>query len=211
MNPLDDILGTDHGTPCLSLYQPTHRSFPDNRQDPIRFRNLVKTLDERLREADPAADANALLAPFHALAEDRDFWNHAQDALAVLGISASLRLVLPRVLALACAMPLLVVWTDALALWGGMIAADRELGIPPSLFLSKLPDVVPVSNLWLGVEKGAAFGVLIGIIACHFGLRVEPNTQSLGAGTTRSVVASITAVILADALFAIMTSRGWFG
>jgi phospholipid/cholesterol/gamma-HCH transport system permease protein len=133
------------------------------------------------------------------------------DALAVLGISASLRLVLPRVLALACAMPLLVVWTDAMALWGGMIAAARELGIPPSLFLSKLPDVVPVSNLWLGVEKGAVFGVLIGIIACHFGLRVEPNTQSLGAGTTRSVVASITAVILADALFAIMTSHGWFG
>ena len=91
MNPLDDILGTDHGTPCLSLYQPTHRSFPDNRQDPIRFRNLVKTLDERLREADPAADANALLAPFHALAEDRDFWNHAQDALAVLGAPGSFR------------------------------------------------------------------------------------------------------------------------
>ena len=91
MNPLDDILGTDHGTPCLSLYQPTHRSFPDNRQDPIRFRNLVKTLDERLREADPAADASALLAPFHALAEDRDFWNHAQDALAVLGAPGSFR------------------------------------------------------------------------------------------------------------------------
>lgn len=133
------------------------------------------------------------------------------DALAVLGISPSLRLVLPRVLALACVMPLLVVWTDAMALWGGMIAADRELGIPPSLFLSKLPDVVPVSNLWLGVAKGAAFGVLIALIACHFGLRVEPNTQSLGAGTTRSVVASITAVILADAVFAIMTSHGWFG
>ena len=133
------------------------------------------------------------------------------DALAVLGISPSLRLVLPRVLALACAMPLLVLWTDALALWGGMIAADRELGIPPSLFLTKLPDVVPVSNLWLGVEKGVVFGVLIALIGCHFGLRVEPNTQSLGAGTTRSVVASITAVILADALFAIMTSHGWFG
>jgi phospholipid/cholesterol/gamma-HCH transport system permease protein len=133
------------------------------------------------------------------------------DALSVLGISPSLRLVLPRVLALACAMPLLVLWTDALALWGGMIAADPELGIPPSLFLSKLPDVVPVSNLWIGVEKGAAFGVLIGLIACHFGLRVEPNTQSLGTGTTRSVVASITAVILADALFAIMTSHGWLG
>ena len=133
------------------------------------------------------------------------------DALAVLGISPSLRLVLPRVLGLAVAMPLLVVWTDALALWGGMLAAERELGIPPTLFFSKLPDVVPVSNLWLGVGKGVAFGVLIAMIACHFGLRVEPNTESLGGGTTRSVVASITAVILADALFAIMTSQGWLG
>jgi phospholipid/cholesterol/gamma-HCH transport system permease protein len=61
------------------------------------------------------------------------------------------------------------------------------------------------------VAKGAAFGVLIALIACHFGLRVEPNTQSLGEGTTRSVVASITAVILADAVFAIMTSHGWLG
>ena len=104
-------------------------------------------------------------------------------------------------------MPLLVVWTDALALWGGMIAADRELGIPPSLFLSKLPNVVPVANLWLGVEKGAVFGVLIALIACHFGLRVEPNTQSLGAGTTRSVVTAITIVLIVDSLFAVAFSH----
>jgi hypothetical protein len=85
MTLLDDILGVDRGTPCLSLYQPTHRSFPDNRQDPIRFRNLVRTLDEQLRRLHPAADAQALLAPFRKLADDHDFWNHAQDALAVLG------------------------------------------------------------------------------------------------------------------------------
>jgi hypothetical protein len=85
MSLLDDILGAGHGTPCLSLYQPTHRSFPGNRQDPIRFRNLVKTLEQGLRNGYPAADAHALLAPFHALADDRDFWNHTHDALAVLG------------------------------------------------------------------------------------------------------------------------------
>ena len=98
MSLLDDILGIDHGTPCLSLYQPTHRSFPDNRQDPIRFRNLVKTLDERLRDLDSATDANALLAPFHALAAEHDFWNRAQDSLAVLaapGVFRVLRLQRP--------------------------------------------------------------------------------------------------------------------
>ncbi len=71
--------------PCLSLYQPTHRTFPENQQDPIRFRNLVRELEEALRERFPAADAEGLLAPFWRLAEDADFWNHALDGLAVLG------------------------------------------------------------------------------------------------------------------------------
>jgi phospholipid/cholesterol/gamma-HCH transport system permease protein len=129
------------------------------------------------------------------------------DALAAMGISRSFRLVLPRVFALAVALPLLVLWTDTLALAGGILAAQHELGIGFRLFLDKLPGAVPISNLWLGLVKGAVFGTLIGLVACHFGLRVEPNTRSLGAGTTRSVVVAITLVILADALFAIITSK----
>ncbi len=129
------------------------------------------------------------------------------DALAAMGLSASFRLVLPRVLALSIAMPLLTLWTNALALLGGMVAAQHELGISLGLFVSKLPDVVEVSNLWLGLGKGVVFGALIALVSCHFGLRIEPNTRSLGAGTTRAVVAAITLVILADAVFAIVTSR----
>jgi len=71
--------------PCLTLYQPTHRHHPDNQQDRIRFRNLVKGLEDSLRQAHPADTAATLLAPFHALADDRAFWNHALDGLAVLG------------------------------------------------------------------------------------------------------------------------------
>lgn len=78
------LLGT-HEPPCLSLYQPTHRRQPDRRQDSIRFRNLVKSLDESLRRDARARDVTALLAPFHALAEDSAFWNHGQDGLAVFG------------------------------------------------------------------------------------------------------------------------------
>jgi phospholipid/cholesterol/gamma-HCH transport system permease protein len=129
------------------------------------------------------------------------------DALAVMGLSRSLRLVLPRVAALTLSLPLLVLWTDALALWGGMITAERELGIGLRLFFLKLPDVVPVANLWLGLGKGAAFGFLIALVACHFGLNVEPDTKSLGKFTTRSVVTSITLVIVADAVFAVLTSH----
>ena len=61
-----------------------------------------------------------------------------------------------------------------------------------------------VNNLILASIKSVVFGMLIALIGCHFGLRVEPNTQSLGEGTTASVVTSITAVILVDALFAIL-------
>ena len=81
------VLLAAHEPPCLSLYQPTHRLHPDNQQDPIRFRNLVKTLEASLRHRHPERDIRPLLAPFHTLAGDRDFWNHTLDGLAVLATS----------------------------------------------------------------------------------------------------------------------------
>lgn len=126
------------------------------------------------------------------------------DAMRVMGISHGERLILPRVVALAVAMPLLVVWTDLVALIGGMLAAWFVLDVDYRLFVGMLPSVVPLANLWIGLAKGVVFGMLIALVACHFGLRIKPNTQSLGEGTTASVVASITVVILADAVFAIL-------
>ena len=79
------MLLREHESPCLSLYQPTHRQHPENLQDPIRFRNLVKKLEDSLRRKYASRDIPALLRPFHALADDKAFWNHAGDGLAVLG------------------------------------------------------------------------------------------------------------------------------
>lgn len=126
------------------------------------------------------------------------------DAMLVMGIPHGFRLILPRVLALAIAMPLIVIWTDVMALIGGMVSAMTSLGLSPGFFIDTLPNVVKLPNLWLGEAKGVVFGMLIALTACHFGLRIEPNTTSLGQGTTASVVASITIVILADAVFAIL-------
>ncbi|MDB5759654.1 MAG: transport system permease protein, partial [Burkholderia sp.] len=126
------------------------------------------------------------------------------DAMLVMGLPHGFRLIMPRVLALALVMPLLVVWTDAMALVGGMAAAQLQLGMSPSYFLQKLPGAVPIANYWIGLGKGVAFGTLIALVACHFGLRIKPNTESLGQGTTSSVVTAITVVILADAVFAIV-------
>jgi phospholipid/cholesterol/gamma-HCH transport system permease protein len=126
------------------------------------------------------------------------------DAMRVMGIPHGLRLILPRVLALAIAMPLLVMWTNIIALTGGAVAAKIVLGIDMSFFARALPGVVPIANLWFGLGKGMAFGMLIAIVGCHFGFRIKANSQSLGEGTTASVVTSITVVILADAVFAIL-------
>lgn len=127
------------------------------------------------------------------------------DALAAMGVSRSIRLVLPKVVALTLAMPLLVLWTSAVALLGGMVSAWVQLDLSFGFFLETLPRVVPIANLYIGLAKGAVFGLLIALVACHFGLRVAPNTESLSANTTASVVSAITLVILADALFAIAT------
>lgn len=124
--------------------------------------------------------------------------------MRVLGIGHGFRLVLPRALALALVMPLISVWTTLAALVGGMLAADATLGVTPAYFVQALPGAVDVANLTLAVGKSVVFGVLIALIGCHFGLRVQPNTESLGRGTTASVVASITMVILVDALFAVV-------
>lgn len=126
------------------------------------------------------------------------------DAMRVLGISHGFRLVLPRAMALAVVMPLVAVWTTLAALTGGMLAADLALDITPRFFFSSLPAAVQLSNLVLALGKSVVFGLLIALIGCHYGLRVKPNTESLGAGTTSSVVTSITAVILVDALFAVV-------
>ncbi|MGI4847960.1 MAG: MlaE family ABC transporter permease [Janthinobacterium lividum] len=126
------------------------------------------------------------------------------DAMLVMGLPHGFRLIMPKVLALAIVMPLLVVWTDAMALIGGMAAGRLELGMSVAYFINELPDAVPIANYWIGLGKGVVFGALIALVACHFGLRIKPNTESLGQGTTTSVVTAITVAILADAVFAVV-------
>jgi len=127
------------------------------------------------------------------------------DALATMGISRTLRIILPKVAALSVAMPLLVLWTSAVALIGGMLAAYLQLDLSPAYFIDNLPKAVPVANLLIGLGKGVVFGFCIALVASHFGLHVKPNTESLSAHTTTAVVASITTVIVVDALFAVAT------
>ncbi|MGR9088337.1 MAG: MlaE family ABC transporter permease [Gammaproteobacteria bacterium] len=126
------------------------------------------------------------------------------DALSAMGISLSLRLVLPKVTAMILVLPLLSVWTNGAALLGGMFSAQNTLDISYQQFFQKLPDAVPLINVFIGLGKSSVFGMMIALIACHFGFRIKPNTESLGNETTNSVVTAITIVIMVDALFAIL-------
>jgi phospholipid/cholesterol/gamma-HCH transport system permease protein len=127
------------------------------------------------------------------------------DALSTMGISRNLRVVLPKVLGLTFVSPLLVLWTSSWALAGGAFASNLELGISFRFFFEYLPLVVQPVNLTLSLIKGLMFGFVVALVACHFGLRIKPNTESLSNSTTSSVVTAISGVILVNALFAILT------
>lgn len=126
------------------------------------------------------------------------------DAMAVIGISQGVRLILPIVAALTLALPLTVLWTDVVALLGGALAADVQMNVDMAYFFSHLPAEVPIANLWLGLAKSVVFGFMISLIACHFGLKIRPNTESMRLGTTNSVVTSIAAIMVVDAIFAVL-------
>lgn len=127
------------------------------------------------------------------------------DALTTMGISRMLRVILPKVLGLTFIAPFLVLWTSFWAISGGALSANLELGISFRFFFDYLPQVVQPVNLSLSLVKGLLFGFVVTLVACHFGLRIKPNTESLSTSTTTSVVTSIVAVILVDAWFAIVT------
>jgi phospholipid/cholesterol/gamma-HCH transport system permease protein len=129
------------------------------------------------------------------------------DAMSVLGISHVRRLVVPKAIGQLVALPLVVVWVDLTAIIGGMLGARLQLGIAFRDFLHGLVQLVPLSNVWFGVGKGALFGLLVALISCHFGFGIRPDTESLSAGTTRAVVTALTVVLLVDAVLAIVFSH----
>jgi hypothetical protein len=89
----EDVAGllTGQDTPCISLYQPTHRRHPENQQDPIRYRNLLAEMENSLRQKYPAGEVETLLEKFRALERDDDFWNHRTDGLAILSSPGTFR------------------------------------------------------------------------------------------------------------------------
>ncbi|HLS56496.1 MAG TPA: ABC transporter permease [Zeimonas sp.] len=126
------------------------------------------------------------------------------DAIRTLGLSAEQVLVVPRVLALVLSLPLLVFVGDVMGLLGAMTIAERMLDITPSTFIDRLHDALAPRHFVIGLMKAPAFALFIAVIGCRMGMSVSRDTRSIGMNTTSTVVQGIVAVILLDALFAVL-------
>jgi phospholipid/cholesterol/gamma-HCH transport system permease protein len=130
--------------------------------------------------------------------------NEETDALRAMGLNPIELLVVPRVLALAIAMPCLTVIADAMGLAGGGLLCLVQLHIPPAQFTIRLREALSPTTFWAGLVKAPVFALLIGMVGAYRGMQVRESARELGRLTTMAVVQSIFLVILADALFAIL-------
>jgi phospholipid/cholesterol/gamma-HCH transport system permease protein len=128
------------------------------------------------------------------------------DALRTLGIPPLELLVLPKLLALLVALPLLTVFADALGVFGGMLMARAQLAVSYTEFLDRFVKAVSVSTFMVGLAKAPVFALIIAVVGCFQGFRTRGGADSVGRQTTRSVVQSIFLVIVADALFSVAFS-----
>ncbi len=136
--------------------------------------------------------------------------NQEIDALATIGLSPVQVLVLPRVLALMVALPLLVLMGDIVGSLGGVLVSQWYVGISSFAFFERVHDYFALRHFYIGVVKAPLFALFIAVIGCKMGLTVENNARSVGLHTTSTVVQSIVSVIILDAIFAVVIAQfGW--
>jgi phospholipid/cholesterol/gamma-HCH transport system permease protein len=132
------------------------------------------------------------------------------DAMRTIGVSPMEALVLPRTLAAIVLMPLLGFFASMIALIGGGLLSWITLEIPPVTFIARIREVVPITDLYIGLIKAPVFGAIIAIAGCFQGMQVEADAEQVGLRTTSAVVQGIFLVIVLDAFFAVFfTWIGW--
>jgi len=132
--------------------------------------------------------------------------NDEIDAMQTMGLNTVDNLVLPRILGLVIALPLLTFYSDIMAMIGGAFMCYFQLGITIPVFLRQLSEAVTVNTMLVGLVKAPVFAFVIALIGCYEGFQVERNAASVGLLTTRSVVESIFMIIVLDAAFSVMFS-----
>lgn len=132
------------------------------------------------------------------------------DAMRTIGVSPIEALVVPRIISAVVMMPLLAFWSMLLALIGGGVFVWLSLEIPPITYVQRLHEVIPLTDLWVGLIKAPVFGFIIALAGCFQGMLVQGNSEEVGSRTTTAVVQSIFLVIVLDAVFAVFFSNiGW--
>ncbi|MFA7095097.1 MAG: MlaE family lipid ABC transporter permease subunit [Gammaproteobacteria bacterium] len=131
------------------------------------------------------------------------------DALRTIGVPPLDLLVLPKMLALTVALPLLTVFADIVGVLGGMVMASLQLGVSSNDFLERLRNAIDLSSFMVGVGKAPVFAAIVSLVGCYQGFQVTGSADSVGRRTTVSVVQGIFLVIVVDALFSVAFS--WLG
>ncbi len=132
------------------------------------------------------------------------------DAMRTIGVSPMEALVLPRTLAAILMMPLLGFYASLIAIIGGGLLCWWQLDIPPVTYVARLREVVPITDLYVGLIKAPVFGAIIAVAGCFQGMQVEGDAEQVGTRTTAAVVQAIFLVIVLDAFFAVFFERiGW--
>ena len=129
------------------------------------------------------------------------------DALNVMGIEPMQVLVVPRLIALVITLPLLTFFADMMGLLGGAAIAEFLLHVSPTQYVTRLPQAIDASDLFVGLVKAPIFAFMIAVISCMHGLRVSGSAESVGRETTRAVVKSIFLVIVLDAFFSVLFEK----
>ena len=132
--------------------------------------------------------------------------NQEIDAMQTMGLDTVDTLVLPRIIGLVIALPILTFYANIMALIGGAAMCYFDLGISIPAFMRQLNEAVSVNTLMVGLIKAPVFAFVISLVGCYEGFQVERNAASVGLLTTRSVVESVFLVIVIDAAFSIMFS-----
>jgi phospholipid/cholesterol/gamma-HCH transport system permease protein len=128
--------------------------------------------------------------------------NEEVDAMRTIGVAPMEALVMPRIIAAIVMMPLLSFYSCIMAIIGGGFLCAVSLDIPPVTFVQRLREVVPITDIWIGLIKAPVFGLIIGVAGCFQGLQVRGNAEEVGQRTTSAVVQAIFLVIVIDAVFA---------
>ncbi len=128
------------------------------------------------------------------------------DAMRTIGLDPVEVLVLPRLLALMIALPILTFFADIMGLLGGALMAWGSLDLPPRMFLTQLQQAIALNTFFVGLIKAPVFAMTIAIVGCYMGMKVSGSAESVGKMTTSSVVLSIFLVIVIDAFFSVFFS-----